>query len=212
MTMPQLTSKAVTMSRIEPIPTTPKEAMVLGLKWYMPTTRCPRGHVSKRNVSNRECRKCVDERSKRNRRENLVIVRSKDRAAYHQRADTKRRQMRASRKKNIEKRRAYDRQRYRENPEKWKKRAITWGRKNKDKRRAYCAMARRIMKKATPIWLTADQRQQIKNLYLEASQHQPTLHVDHIVPLRGKTVCGLHVPWNLQLLSAEENVRKGNKI
>lgn len=62
---------------------------------------------------------------------------------------------------------------------------------------------------ATPKWLTDAQRQEIRSTYILAKQQGLT--VDHIVPLKGKMVCGLHVPWNLQLMTREENDAKGNK-
>lgn len=69
---------------------------------------------------------------------------------------------------------------------------------------------------ATPSWLTEIQHSQIEAFYwlakLQTELTDDCFHVDHIVPLKGKTVCGLHVPWNLQVLAAKDNLSKSNKI
>jgi hypothetical protein len=67
---------------------------------------------------------------------------------------------------------------------------------------------RRAMKhKATPPWSDLDA---IKEIYARAKR--TGMHVDHLIPLCGRLVCGLHVPENLQLLAPVENFRKSNKF
>lgn len=70
--------------------------------------------------------------------------------------------------------------------------------------------------RATPKWLSEKELMEIKKLYLEAARLNSiygnrAYHVDHIIPLNGKNICGLHVRSNLQILTFEENVRKSNK-
>ncbi len=80
--------------------------------------------------------------------------------------------------------------------------------------------ARRRARKlnATPPWLTKEQFKEIEQFYLDAQEiawlnddGRPH-HVDHIIPLQSDLVCGLHVPWNLQLLTAKKNLSKHNKL
>lgn len=68
--------------------------------------------------------------------------------------------------------------------------------------------ARRARKiQSTPAW--SDQTQ-IRQIYEDAATMGLT--VDHIIPLRGVDVCGLHTDANLQLLPSSENIAKGNKF
>lgn len=79
---------------------------------------------------------------------------------------------------------------------------------------ARLSMRRAQMSNATPPWLTAEQRAQIKAIYRHAADCSlvggSKYQVDHIIPLHAIGICGLHVPWNLQVLPRDLNAQKGN--
>jgi len=66
----------------------------------------------------------------------------------------------------------------------------------------------------TPLWLSADELWLIQEIYdlavIRTNQFGFSWHVDHIVPLQGKLVSGLHVPENLQVIPAIMNIKKHN--
>lgn len=74
----------------------------------------------------------------------------------------------------------------------------------------------RGLKDRTPPWLTTEHKAEINGFYLEAARVSKETgikhHVDHIFPLRGKTSSGLHVPWNLRVIPAIDNLRKARSL
>lgn len=86
--------------------------------------------------------------------------------------------------------------------------------RNKDRWVFIKANRRARLLKAAPVWLDSEYLWLINEVYeLSALRNKLTSikwEVDHIVPLAGKNVCGLHVPWNLQVITRVENRKKSN--
>lgn len=108
---------------------------------------------------------------------------------------------------------AYDKEWQEKNKDKKAKNYKKWQQNNKGSVNAYNSKRRADEKAATPSWADLDK---IKSLY-NVAQYFDWIsggfvkhHVDHIVPLRGRNVCGLHVENNLQILIDKDNLRKSN--
>jgi hypothetical protein len=117
---------------------------------------------------------------------------------------------------------------YQDNKEEHRKKQQIWRENNQERNRylkarhkrenrgaynAHSAKRRAQKLQATPAWADQDA---IKAIYAEAQRLQETLgiefHIDHIVPLQGELVCGLHVESNLQVIPAILNLKKSNKF
>lgn len=104
---------------------------------------------------------------------------------------------------------------FNKNPEKYRIKNKIRVQNNLDKHNAL-SKKRKVAKKQRVLpWLTKEHFKQIEEFYTIAKMFQmytgQEYHVDHIVPLQGKNVSGFHVPWNLQVIPAKQNLSKGNK-
>lgn len=98
-------------------------------------------------------------------------------------------------------------------PEKRTAARIKWARANPGLNKALKAENRAERKKRVPAWLSEDDKWMIAQVYelaeLRTKMFGFPWHVDHVVPLNGKRVSGLHVPQNLQVIPWIDNLRKG---
>jgi hypothetical protein len=108
----------------------------------------------------------------------------------------------------------FKKQDFKNNPKKYRVKNKKWFVENIDKHNALSKKRKAAKLQRTPVWLTDKHFEQIEEFYTVCKMFQmytgEQYHVDHIVPLQGKNVSGLHTPWNLQILPAKQNLSKGN--
>lgn len=91
-------------------------------------------------------------------------------------------------------------------------RALQWAKDHPEVMAARAMRRLELKRIATPAWADMES---IESLYCAAKMktHETGIkwHVDHIVPIKSEIVCGLHVHWNMRLLTASDNIAKGNR-
>lgn len=176
---------------------------------------CKKGHVCGRYAVSKKCVICATEAALAWNEANKAKHRANMRAYAARNPEKRRAVVAAWRKANPDKVKVLHASWRAANPEKYLNISRTWKQRNPAHRRAKAAERRAMKLQRTPAWLTADDFAAIKAIYAEAAEKIAATglswHVDHIVPLLGENVSGLHVPWNLQVIPGSENMRKGNR-
>lgn len=197
------------------------EAVLLGLKKYFTGKPCKQGHISEKYTNKSTCVECLRLSSALR----IDKKRESDKKRYHSLTD-------AQREKERTRLRIHAAKKYKENPRKaidcvlrssrkhrdkklkalakWKEKNPNWNKEYrqlphaKEKARFFASRRRAIKIQAMPLWANQDL---IELIYATCPDG---MHVDHIVPLVSKFVCGLHCEANLQHLPAKENFSKNN--
>ena len=154
-------------------------------------------------------------RAKAYREANKEKIKAFNKAHYKANKEKEKARSKAWYEANKERRNAQTKAYYEANKEKHSNLMKAWEEANKDKRNAIDAKRKASKLQRTPSWLTKEDFAKIEEFYKEAQKLREETgeeyHVDHIIPLQGKNISGLHVPNNLQILRARDNLIKGNK-
>jgi hypothetical protein len=183
-------------------PTNRADAKAQGATHYFTGLPCTRGHIALRKTKG-TCVECMKEdwvvdNAKRKEKPKSEAAKAAGRRYYEKNREVV--IARAVARPPEERRRA--RTKHKEsNPELYK---------------ALTSVRKRRHRNATPPWITKEQKLQIRQMYLQAQKLTKMTGeryvVDHIIPLINDAVCGLHVPWNLRVMTQEENLQKSNKL
>jgi len=178
------------------------EAKALGLKMYFTGKPCLNGHISIRSVIAKRCNLCT----------NLAAAKWKKKNPKAAKEVMKR--WAANNQEQVrEKSRDRTRRWVATNPELARERRRNWIENNREKCRDYYTRRRSRTQQATPPWVDLDVITQIYRDCRRITRETGIKHhVDHIHSLQGKNFCGLHVPWNLEILMAVDNLSKGNRL
>jgi hypothetical protein len=163
-----------------------KEASALGLTHYNTGRPCKHGHIANRRVKDRVCMACD--------------------CAYQK----------AIALKKPEQHKAYKKDQYDKHRETTLAQKRVYRQANKGKINALVAARKQHIKQRTPSWVGKEEMWLIKEIYdlaiLRTKMTGRQWHVDHIVPLQGILVSGLHIPENMQVIPAIINITKKNKF
>jgi len=178
------------------------EAKKTGATHYFTGQPCSRGHIALRKTKG-TCIECMKEdwkidNEKRKEKPKSEAAKEAGRRYYEKNKEAVKARANARPKEEVNQ---YKKKYKQENPELYK---------------ALVSVRKRRHRNATPAWITAEQKLAMREMYLQAQKLTKITGeryvVDHIIPLISPDVCGLHVPWNLRVITQEENLKKSNKL
>jgi hypothetical protein len=188
------------------LPKTRAEAKAAGAKYYFTGDPCKHGHIAPRKTKG-ACVECLKVEWAKGNETRAEYFREYNKSDAGQKA----------KREYYEKNRATVIARAANRPTDERYRAkMRYKRDNPDLYKELVSLRRRRFREATPKWLTSEDKLEIRLKYrlaIEMTRRTGVRYaVDHITPLQGETVSGLHVPWNLEVITQNENLKKSNKL